>query len=69
MRVLNQKQKDAITKLYNDGYSWGSIQTNELNRIESMNEHETFYQNATRFFFDLECNEMAKKRERFYSFR
>jgi len=69
MRVLNKKQKKAITEWFNKNWDGqGSLYTidqmpiEEIEKIEEMGFHETFYCNADRFINDLACDELYKKR-------
>ena len=55
MRTLNNKQKKSLTKVFENqtDHLFGRIPAVELDAIEAMNPHETFYQNAERFYADL----------------
>ena len=53
MRRLNKKQQNALTKLSEQGHQTiDTIDPEDFVRIEQMNDHETFYQNADRFLND-----------------
>lgn len=57
MRNLSVKQKNALRELKNATYGivlLEDLNTDEINRIEEMNPHENFFQNANRYLNDLE---------------
>ena len=56
MRNLSVRQKKALDKIFNENPSIVIIEdldADEINRIEEMNPHETFYQNVDRYLSDL----------------
>ena len=65
MRNLNKKQKNAITKWFNqrkeqgiDTYTIDQMNIDQANQILSWNDHETFWQNADRLINDLVLEKM-----------
>jgi hypothetical protein len=57
MRNLSVKQKNALKELKDASYGIVLIEdlnADEIDRIESMNPHECFFQNANRYLNDLE---------------
>ena len=60
MRVLNKKQKNIITKWFNENWTGaGSLCSTQdmpielLDQLERINDHETIWQNIDRFINDL----------------
>jgi len=56
MRNLSVRQKKALDKIFNENPNILSVEdldADEFNRIEEMNPHETFFQNANRYLYDL----------------
>ena len=56
MRNLSVKQKKALDEIFNERPSIlfvEDLDADEINRIEEMNPHETFFQNANRYLYDL----------------
>jgi len=55
MRNLNKKQKEALTIIFKQTLEPGveNLDGDILSKIEKLNPHELFYQNANRFLYDL----------------
>jgi len=69
MRVLNKKQKNIITKWFNENWQGaGSINSSDdmpielLDELERINDHETIWQNIDRFINDLACENVHRKK-------
>jgi hypothetical protein len=63
-RNLSVSQKKALSSWYNKTKSVdlsNDMSSEEFNKIESMNPHETFESNAVRFIMDLAVEDRRKK--------
>ena len=68
-RQLNKKQKTKLREVYKaireiwGGYPSGcdDIDSQTLQEIVDMNDHETVYQNISRYLWDLRTEELVRR--------
>lgn len=62
MRYLNKQQQKFLTKLYEEKRvtACEDMSTSDFNKLFDMNPHETLYQNANRFLWDLSWEDVYK---------